>query len=98
MTILASRLSGLALIIGALLLGTAIVALSFNPVVNQVFPAFVNWLFMLGSILLLLALPAMYARQAHASGWLGTGGARAAASRDGAAGGGGGPAAAVPGA
>ena len=71
MTTMASRLSGLSLIIGAVLLGTAMVALSFNPVVNQLFPPFVNWLFMIGSILLLLSLPAMYARQANASGWLG---------------------------
>src|SRR5262249_23299018 len=33
-----------------------------------------NWLFIFASILLLLALPAMYARQAGASSWLGLAG------------------------
>jgi len=74
MTSLANRLSGLALIAGAVLLATAIVQLSFKPVVNQLFPASVNWLLLIGSILLLLALPALYTRQAQASGWLGLAG------------------------
>ena len=74
MTDLAARLSGLALIAGSVLLGIAILALSFNPVVNQLFPPYVNWLFMFASILLLLSLPAMYGRQASASGWLGLAG------------------------
>ena len=74
MTNLAARLGGVSLISGAVLLGAAIVALSFRPVINQLFPPFVNWLFMFASILLLLSLPAMYGRQAAASGWLGLAG------------------------
>ena len=65
------RLSGIVLIVGASLLGVAIVLVSLNPVVNQVFSPRVSLLFLLSSLLLLLSLPAMYARQAQAAGWLG---------------------------
>ncbi len=68
------RLSGLPLIAGAVLLGAAIVRVSFNPVVNQSFSPLVSTVFMLGSVLLLVSLPGMYARQADAAGWLGLAG------------------------
>jgi hypothetical protein len=67
----ALRSSGVFLIAGAVLLGTAIVVTSFNPVVNQPLSARVSLLLLLSSVLLLLSLPAMYAKQADAAGWLG---------------------------
>jgi hypothetical protein len=74
MAITAIRWSGLLLIAGAALLGIAIVWVSLNPVVNQVFSPGLSRLFLLSSILLLLSLPGMYARQANAAGWLGLAG------------------------
>ncbi len=68
---IAVRLSGILLIVGATLLGTAIVVVSFNPVVNQPLSPRVSLLLLLSATLLLLSLPAMYAKQAHAAGWLG---------------------------
>jgi hypothetical protein len=68
---MALRLGGIILIVGAALLGAAIVLVSFVPVVNRPFPQHVSLLFLLAAILLLLSLPAMYARQAQAAGWLG---------------------------
>ncbi len=65
------RLSGLLLIGGAAILGATIVILSFEPVINQVFSPRISLLLLLSSILLLLSLPGMYARQAGAAGWLG---------------------------
>lgn len=74
MTETALRLSGILLFGGAALLGVAIVMLSFNPVINEVFSPGISWLLLLSSVLLLLSLPGMYARQASAAGWLGLGG------------------------
>lgn len=71
MTDVAVRSSGVLLIVGAALLGTAIVMISFNPVVYQPLPPRASPLLLLSAILLLLSLPAMYARQAQAAGWLG---------------------------
>jgi hypothetical protein len=68
---LASRWSGILLVAGAALLGIAIVTVALKPVVNQAFSPGVSLLFLLSSIFLLLSLPAMYARQAGAAGWLG---------------------------
>jgi hypothetical protein len=68
---IAFRWSGILLIVGAVLLGIATVILSLKPVVNQVFSPGVSLLLVISSALLLLSLPAMYARQAEASGWLG---------------------------
>jgi hypothetical protein len=65
------RSSGLLLIVGAALLGTATLIVSLNPVVSQPFSPLVGLLFLLAAIFLLLSLPAMYARQASAAGWLG---------------------------
>lgn len=59
------------MILGAVLLGIAIVIISLKPVVNQVFSPGISLLLLVASILLLLSLPAMYARQANAAGWLG---------------------------
>lgn len=47
---------------------------SFNPVIGQVFSPRVSLLLLLAAILLLLSLPAMYARQADVAGWLGLAG------------------------
>jgi len=74
MSEIAFRWSGLLLILGAVLLGTGIVVISLKPVINQLFSPGVSLLLLLSSILLLLALPAMYARQANAAGWLGLAG------------------------
>jgi len=70
MTNIAIRWSGLLLIVGAALLGTAIVMASLAPDMTQI-PRPANALLFLAAILLLLSLPAMYARQADAAGWLG---------------------------
>jgi hypothetical protein len=67
----ALRLGGIILIGGAVLLELAIVLVSSVPMVNQSFPPHISLLFLLAATLLLLSLPAMYARQAQAAGWLG---------------------------
>jgi hypothetical protein len=71
MTQIVYRWSGLLLILGAVLLGIAIILISLKPVINQPIPPRANILLLLSSILLLLTLPAVYARQANAAGWLG---------------------------
>ena len=71
MTKFAIRWSGLLLIIGAALLGTAIVMASFAPEQSQQLPPLANAFLFSASILLLLSVPSMYARQADAAGWLG---------------------------
>lgn len=71
---IAYRWSGILLTVGAALLGAAIVVLSLKPVIDQVFSPGISLLFLLSSIFLLLSLPAMYARQADAAGWLGLAG------------------------
>jgi hypothetical protein len=71
MTNMAIRWSGLLLIISAALLGTAIVMASFTQEITQQLPPLANAFLFLASLLLLLSLPAMYARQAEAAGWLG---------------------------
>ncbi len=68
---IAFRWSGILLIVGAALLGVAIVIISLKPVMEQAFSPGVSLLMLVSSILLLLSLPAMYARQANAAGWLG---------------------------
>lgn len=65
------RVSGLLLIAGAALFGTAIVLTSLSPVIGQPLSPRASLLFLLAAILLLLSLPAMYARQARAAGWSG---------------------------
>lgn len=70
----AYRWGGIVLVVGAALLGTAIVLVSLKPVMNEVFTPGVARLFLLASIFLLLSLPAVFARQAHAAGWLGLAG------------------------
>jgi len=74
MTHTAIRLSGFVLMAGAALLGAAIVTLSFQPVMDQVFSPGISLLLLLASILLLLSLPGMYAKQSEAVGWLGLAG------------------------
>src|SRR6266545_2499825 len=74
MTEIVFRWSGILLIVGAALLGIAIVTVSLTPVINQPLSPGVGLLLLLSSILLLLSLPAMYARQANAVGWLGLAG------------------------
>jgi hypothetical protein len=71
MTNIAIRWSGLLLIVGAVFLGVAIVTASFMPEQNQPLPPLSNALLFLSSLLFLLSLPAMYARQADSAGWLG---------------------------
>ena len=74
MSEIAFRWSGFLLAVGAALLGIAIVLLSIKPVINQPLSPGVSLLMLLSSILLLLSLPAMYARQANSAGWLGLAG------------------------
>jgi hypothetical protein len=71
MTEIAYRWSGILLVVGAALLGAAIVIISLKPVMEQAFSTGVSLLMLVSSILMLLSLPAMYARQANAAGWLG---------------------------
>ena len=71
MSEIAFRCSGILLVAGAVLLGLAIVLVSLQPVINQVFSPGIARLFLLSSIFLLLSLPAMYAKQADVAGWLG---------------------------
>lgn len=71
MSEIAFRWSGILLVVGAALLGAAIVIISLKPVMEQAFSPGVSLLMLVSSILLLLSLPAMYARQASAAGWLG---------------------------
>lgn len=68
---IASRWSGIILILGAALLGITIFMISLKPVINQPMPPAASGLLLLSAILLLLSLPVMYARQANAAGWLG---------------------------
>jgi hypothetical protein len=74
MPIIALRLSGLLLVIGAALLGAAIVMLSFKPVINQLFSPGISTLLLISAILLLVSLPGIYARQASSAGWAGLAG------------------------
>jgi len=71
---IAFRWSGILLVLGATLLGAAIVIISLKPVMEQAFSPGVSLLMLVSSMLLLLSLPAMYARQANAAGWLGLAG------------------------
>jgi uncharacterized membrane protein YecN with MAPEG domain len=71
---IAFRWSGILLIVGATLLGVAIVIISLKPVMGQPLSPGAGLLLLLSSIFLLLSLPAMYARQADAAGWLGLAG------------------------
>jgi hypothetical protein len=68
---IAIRWSGLLLIVGAVLLLTALTIVSSTPQISQQLPPRANALLFYSSILLLLSLPAMYAPQADAAGWLG---------------------------
>jgi hypothetical protein len=68
---IAFRWSGIGLLTGAALLGVTIVIISLKPVVGQPFSPGVGYLLLISSTLLLLSLPAMYARQANAAGWVG---------------------------
>jgi hypothetical protein len=74
MSEIAYRWSGVLLVVGAALLGIAIVLVSLKPVINEVFSPGLARLFLLSALFLLLSLPAMYARQADAAGWLGLAG------------------------
>jgi len=68
---IALRWSGLLLIVGAALLVAALFIALSTPEITQQLPPLANALMFPASILLLLSLPAMYARQADAAGWLG---------------------------
>lgn len=72
MSAVSIRWSGAALTLGALLMGTGIAITTTN--VEQMTTAWVAAAFFLGSILTMLALPGIYARQANAAGWLGLAG------------------------
>ncbi len=71
MTNLAIRWSGLLLIVGAALFVAALNISSSTPETSQQLPPLANSLLFSSSILFLLSLPAMYARQANAAGGLG---------------------------
>ncbi len=65
------RWSGLILIVGAIVLGAAIVKISMTPVIRQALPPSGAGLLLLSSVLLLVSVPAMYSRQSAGTGWLG---------------------------
>jgi hypothetical protein len=71
----AIRWGGVALVAGAVALGVALAALSVartQPVgTGAQYAAWVGWLLAAGALLILLALPPMYAHQARESGMLG---------------------------
>jgi len=71
MTNTAIRWSGLLLIVGTALFVAAVFISSSTQRTTQQLPLLTNALLFSSSILLLLSLPAMYARQADAAGWLG---------------------------
>ena len=71
MTEIAYRWSGVLLTAGAVLLGVGTVMVAFKPVINQPFSPGIARLMLLASILLLLSIPSMYAKQSSAAGWLG---------------------------
>jgi hypothetical protein len=60
--------AGPVLFAGAICLGLAVVRISTRPVIGQVLPSDAAALLMLAAVLLLLALPAVYAVQADAVG------------------------------
>src|SRR5260221_10448219 len=64
------RWSGLALVAGALLMGAAIAMVSLR-LPGQLPTPLVSTILLIASVLIMLALPAMYARQSEAAGWLG---------------------------
>ena len=64
------RGSGLALVVGALLMGAAIAMVALRPS-GQLPTPLVSTMLLVASILITLALPGMYARQSKAAGWLG---------------------------
>lgn len=64
--------SGFGLILGAVILGIAIVLISLHPSTNQPISPTLSLLLLLASIFLLLSLPIMYTKQATAVGWLGS--------------------------
>jgi hypothetical protein len=68
------RLSGLLLIAGAILLSAAIVQLSFRPMPNGALAPAASLMLFLSALLLLPALPAVYAMQARSAGWPGAAG------------------------
>ncbi len=71
MTNTAIRWSGPLLIVGAVLLVAALFIALSTPEITQQLPPLANALMLSASILLLLSLPAMYARQADMAGQLG---------------------------
>ena len=68
---IAIQWSGLLLIVGAAFLVTALFIALSTPEITEQLPPLANTLLFLASTFLLLSLPAMYARQADAAGWLG---------------------------
>lgn len=74
MTEITYRWSGILLVVGAALLGAAIVTIALKPVMDRPLPPGASLLLLLSSICLLLSLPTMYVRQADAAGWLGLAG------------------------
>lgn len=69
-----TRWSGLLLIAGGTVLGISIALITLNLVPNKPLAPFVSLMLLLSSILLLVSLPAMYARQVDAAGWSGLAG------------------------
>lgn len=63
--------AGPLLIIGAFLVGLSVLLVSREPVVGQPLRPWLAGLILSATVLLLLAMPAVYARQAVATGWLG---------------------------
>lgn len=68
------RWSGVVLLVGAALLGAGIVSAALHPAADQSLAPLTSVLLLFSCLLLLLALPGMYAKQANATGGLGLAG------------------------
>src|SRR5690242_510410 len=61
---LGSRLSGLALVLGGLIMAFAVFHVPTHPPLTALIP-------LVGGVLLCVGIPALYLRQAHQVGWVG---------------------------
>src|SRR5262249_61002970 len=68
------RWSGVVLLVGAALLGAGIVSAALHPAADQSLAPLTSVLLLFSCLLLLLALPGKYAKQANATGGLGLAG------------------------
>ncbi|HET8568960.1 MAG TPA: hypothetical protein VFM93_08250 [Candidatus Limnocylindria bacterium] len=70
----AIRAAGLATIAAAVLFGMAMIPVALDPSMGRRLPSTASLPLLGSAVLLVVSLPAIYARQAEASGWIGLGG------------------------